>query len=264
VPFFQPGPDPDFPFLDEGDYFSFFDPREWEDKVILIDDNETIYFRRKDTGWEGGIIAIGGNLSPGMLLSAYEQGIFPWYNSGDPVIWQSPDPRFVIFPEKLHVSSSMRKVFRLHTFEITFNKDFTGVIRGCAEAKRHGHGGDVQQNCTWITDDIIEGYTELHRLGFVHSAEAWRGGKLAGGCYGVLLGRAFFGESMFARESNASKAAFLSLAEKLFGQGLLFIDCQMPTLHLASLGGEEISRRDFLKLLRNSGASRSQLSISLK
>jgi leucyl/phenylalanyl-tRNA--protein transferase len=258
VPFFQPGPDPDFPFLGESDYFSFASPKEWEGKVILIDEYETFYFQRKEVGWDNNIIAIGGNLSPGMLLSAYEQGIFPWFNSGDPVLWQSPDPRFVIFAEKLHVSSSMRKILKNRVFDITFNRDFEGVIKGCSGIFRPGQDG------TWITCDIIEGYTKLHRLGFAHSAEAWRDGELAGGCYGVLLGRAFFGESMFARESNASKAAFLSLAEKLFEQGLLFIDCQTPTRHLASLGGEEIPRGDFLELLKKSGASRTQLSISLK
>ena len=236
MPSFQPGPDPDFPRLEETDYFSFPSPEKWKNDII----------------------AVGGNLSPGMLLSAYEQGIFPWYNPGDPVLWQSPDPRFVIFAEKLHVSSSMRKILKNRVFDITFNRNFEGVIKGCSDVFRPSQDG------TWITCDIIEGYTELHRLGYAHSAEAWRDGELAGGCYGVLLGRAFFGESMFARESNASKAAFLSLAEKLFEQGLLFIDCQTPTRHLGSLGGEEISRKDFLGLLKKSGVTRSQVSISLK
>ena len=258
MPFIHPGPDPDFPFLEENDYFSFTDPKKWKERIILIDKDETMYFRRNDVGWDDSIIAVGGSLSPGMLLSAYEQGVFPWYNPGDPVIWQSPDPRFVIFAEKIHVSSSMRKIFKNRVFDITFNKNFEGVIKGCSDVFRPSQDG------TWISCDIIEGYTRLHRLGFAHSAEAWRGGELAGGCYGVLLGRAFFGESMFAKESNASKAAFLSLAEKLFEQGLLFIDCQTPTRHLGSLGGEEISREDFLGLLKESGISRSQLSISLK
>jgi len=228
---FVPGPDPDFPYLGENDYFSFIDPEKWNDNII----------------------AVGGNLSPGMLLSAYEQGIFPWYNPDDPVIWQSPDPRCVIFPGKLHVSASMRKVINAGVFEITFDRDFTGVIRGCAETKRHGQNGD-----TWITSDIIEAYTKLHRLGRAHSAEAWQDGQLAGGCYGVLMGKAFFGESMFSRRNNASKAAFISLAEKLFKNGLAFIDCQVPTPHLASLGGEEMSRRNFLELLKTHKVSRNQ------
>jgi len=151
----------------------------------------------------------------------------------------------------------MRKVLKNRDFDITFNKSFSGVINGCSEIFRPG------QNGTWITDDIIDGYIALRCLGYAHSAEAWRDGKLAGGCYGVLLGRAFFGESMFAKESNASKAAFLTLAQKLFEQGLLFIDCQMPTRHLASLGGEEISRENFLILLKESKASRNQRLIEL-
>jgi leucyl/phenylalanyl-tRNA--protein transferase len=219
---FHAGPDPDFPWLDETDYYPFPDPKEWDDDII----------------------AVGGNLSPGMLLSAYEQGIFPWYNPGDPVIWQSPDPRFVIFPEKLHVSSSMGKILKNNVFDITFDKDFAGVMKGCAEIERPGQGG------TWISDDIIEAYTELHRLGWAHSAEAWQDGELAGGCYGILMDRAFFGESMFAKKSNASKAAFLSLAQRLFENGAVFIDCQVPTKHLASLGGEILPRADFLTLLR--------------
>jgi leucyl/phenylalanyl-tRNA--protein transferase len=227
---FRPGPDPDFPYLCESDCFSFPDPEKCKDNII----------------------AAGGNLSPGMLLSAYEQGIFPWYNPDDPVIWQSPDPRCVIFPGELHVSASMRKVLKTGVFDITFDMDFSGVIKNCAETKRPGQSG------TWISDDIIEAYTELHRLGWVHSAEAWHYGALAGGCYGILMGKAFFGESMFSRKSNASKAAFLSFAEKLFKNGLAFIDCQVPTRHLISLGGEEMPRKDFLSLLRKYNISRFQ------
>jgi leucyl/phenylalanyl-tRNA--protein transferase len=181
-----------------------------------------------------------------MLLSAYEQGIFPWYNPEDPLIWQSPDPRFVIFPEKLHVSASMQKILRRGTFTVTFDRDFPAVIRGCAAVERPGQGG------TWISEDIIGAYVELHRLGWAHSAESWLEGELAGGCYGIRLGGVFCGESMFARRSNASKAAFLTLARSLFAGGVRFIDCQVPTEHLRSLGGEEISRARFLKLLEES------------
>ena len=184
---FHSGPDPDFPYLGEIDYYSFPNPKEWDDDII----------------------AVGGNLSPGMLLSAYEQGIFPWYNPGDPVIWQSPDPRCVIFPERLHISSSMRKILKTQLFDITFDRNFWGVIKGCAEIQRPTQVG------TWISDDIIEAYTELHRLGWAHSAEAWQGGELAGGCYGILMDNVFFGESMFSKKANASKAAFLSLAKSL-------------------------------------------------
>ncbi|WP_461256905.1 leucyl/phenylalanyl-tRNA--protein transferase [Treponema sp. R80B11-R83G3] len=222
MPRFRPGPDPDFPYLDTAAYFQFPNPNECEDSII----------------------AVGGNLSPGMLLSAYEQGIFPWYSPGDPVIWQSPDPRCVIFPEKLHVSSSMRKILNGNVFKITYDENFDGVIRNCAEKKRPG------QNGTWITDDIIEAYAELHQLGFVRSAESWQDGVLVGGCYGLLLGKVFCGESMFANVPNASKTAFLTFAKKLFAEGLAFIDCQIPTRHLISLGGEEMARNDFLTLLK--------------
>jgi len=219
---FIAGPDPDFPYLDETYYFPFPDPEKWDDDII----------------------SIGGNLSPGMLLSAYEQGIFPWYNPGDPIIWQSPNPRCLIFPDKLHISSSMKKIFNNNVFKITYDENFDGVIRGCAETVRRGQSG------TWISDDIIKAYNELHRLGWAHSAEAWQDGELVGGCYGSLVGRVFCGESMFSKRSNASKAAFLSFAQVLFVSGAAFIDCQVPTKHLLSFGGEVVSRKNFLELLK--------------
>jgi len=230
--YFKPGPDPSFPYLTYNDYYTFPNPKEWNSNII----------------------AIGGNLSPGMLLSAYEQGIFPWYGPEDPVIWQSPDPRFILFPDKLHISSSMRKILKKNVFEITFNKDFAGVIKGCAQAIRCYHGLD--HNGTWITKDIIEAYIELYRLGFVLSAEAWQDGELAGGCYGVLMGKVFIGESMFTKKSNASKAAFLTLAQKLFENGAAFIDCQTPSSHLGSMGAEEMSREGYLALLKVNRAVR--------
>jgi leucyl/phenylalanyl-tRNA--protein transferase len=193
-----------------------------------------------------------------MLLSAYEQGIFPWFNPEDPIIWQSPDPRFVIFPEKLHISRSMEKILKRGDFEITLDRDFPGVILGCAEIHRPEQN-EQDPAKTWITADIIEAYTELHRLGWAHSAESYRQGKLAGGCYGLRLGRVFCGESMFAREPNASKAAFLTLAKILFADGLAFIDCQIPSDHLRSLGGEELNRNTFLPLLRETLKDRGSL-----
>jgi leucyl/phenylalanyl-tRNA--protein transferase len=185
-----------------------------------------------------------------MLLSAYEQGLFPWYNQEDPILWQSPDPRFVIFPDKLHISRSMGKNLRQGAFSFALDRDFAGVIRGCGEVYRSGQGG------TWITEDIIGAYLELHKLGWAHSAESYLDGRLVGGCYGVRLGSAFIGESMFALRPNASKAAFLRLAQILFADNIAFIDCQVHTDHLESLGGEAISRKDYLKLLEDALARR--------
>jgi leucyl/phenylalanyl-tRNA--protein transferase len=222
------GPDPDFPYLDEKKRFKFPPPEEAEDESV---------------------IAWGGNLSPGMLLSAYEQGLFPWYSDGYPVIWHSPDPRFVLFPEKLHISASMKKTLKKEVFSVSFDRDFRAVISSCAEITRFGEGREPQAG-TWITADMISAYTELHRLGWAHSAEAWSQGELAGGCYGIRLGNAFFGESMFHKKPNASKAAFITLARFLFDGGVRFIDCQQPTRYLESLGAEKISRLDFLTLLR--------------
>lgn len=211
-----------FPYLDERSRFRFPDPRAADAE---------------------GVVGVGGNLSPGMLLSAYEQGVFPWFSAGDPIVWWSPDPRFVLFPDALHVSASMRKVLSQGRFEVAFDRDFPAVIRACSRAPRPGQRG------TWITEDMIGAYAALHALGWAHSAEARRGGELVGGCYGIRLGRAFFGESMFAKESNASKAAFLTLARALFGDGVEFIDCQVPTDHLRSLGAREIPRGAFLDAL---------------
>jgi leucyl/phenylalanyl-tRNA--protein transferase len=224
------GPDPDFPYLNEDERFAFPFP---EDSTSSI-------------------IAVGGNLSPGILLSAYEQGIFPWYNPEDPILWQSPDPRFVLFPENFHISASMKKIFKKNEFVIALDRNFPLVIRYCAQAERPG------QNGTWITGDIIDAYTELHRLGWAHSAESYAEGELVGGCYGIRLGRVFFGESMFTKRSNASKAAFITLARTLFADGLAFIDCQVHTAHLESLGGQELSRRRFLLLLRKTLRERTE------
>jgi leucyl/phenylalanyl-tRNA--protein transferase len=179
-----------------------------------------------------------------MLLSAYEQGIFPWYNPEDPLLWQSPDPRCVIFPKDLHISRSMEKILKRGDFTITLDRDFSALIRACSQAPRPGQDG------TWISGDIIEGYTALHRLGWVHSAESWQDGRLAGGCYGIRLGRVYIGESMCSLVPNASKAALLSLAKIMFADDLAFIDCQVPTEHLLSLGGSIISRAEYLGLLK--------------
>ncbi|HET6460438.1 MAG TPA: leucyl/phenylalanyl-tRNA--protein transferase [Syntrophales bacterium] len=189
-----------------------------------------------------GILAIGGDLSPDRLLTAYRQGIFPWYSEGDPIIWWSPDPRFVLFLEELRVSRSMMKVLRRRTFSITYDHKFREVIMSCQKARRKHDG-------TWITDDMLEAYCTLHNLGMAHSTEAWHEGKLVGGIYGVSLGRCFFGESMFSLMSNASKAALIDLVYRLKELKFRFLDCQVYTAHLERLGARYISRKEFIELL---------------
>ena len=190
-----------------------------------------------------GLLAVGGDLSVDRLLLAYRSGIFPWYSEGEPILWWSPDPRLVLYPDELRISRSLRKVIKRKRFHITFDQDFEAVITGCAEARRsYGEG-------TWITDDMKFAYIELHRRGYARSAEAWQDGKLVGGLYGVAMGRAFFGESMFSRVSNASKAAFVTLVETLRKNGFTLIDCQLKTDHLIRFGAREISRKIFLEQL---------------
>ncbi len=190
-----------------------------------------------------GILAIGGDLSPQRILLAYENGIFPWYNEDEPIIWWSPDPRFVLYPTELKVSKSMRKVLRDEQFSITYDTDFRAVITECRQAPRHGQDG------TWIHSEIIEAYCQLHELGIAHSVEVWQNNKLVGGLYGIGLGRCFCGESMFAKVSNASKAGFVTFVKKLESHGFDMIDCQTHSKHLESLGAKNISRADFLEYL---------------
>jgi len=192
---------------------------------------------------EDGFLIAGGELSPLMLLSAYEQGIFPWFNPGDPVLWWSPDPRFVLEPGSLHAGNRLRRQLRQAGFTYTLDTDFSSVIASCAGALRKGQPG------TWITDSMIRAYTELHRLGFAHSVEVRREGALAGGLYGLSLGSCFFGESMFSLETGASKGAFIALASLLFREGFVMVDCQLRTPHLEALGAREIPRERFLDLL---------------
>jgi len=209
-----------------------------------LDEHQSLQFPHPSESTPEGIVAMGGNLSPGMLLSAYRQGIFPWFTEGEPLLWWSPDPRFVLYPQKLHISKSMRKLLKKGVYRITFDNAFDRVIGNCKKIYRPGQPG------TWITDDIEEAYNELHRLGYAHSVEAWdQEGMLAGGLYGVSLGKWFFGESMFAHSPNASKAAFITLTKTLEAQGITSIDCQVYTPHLASLGAESVSRERFLREL---------------
>ncbi|MEK7256332.1 MAG: leucyl/phenylalanyl-tRNA--protein transferase, partial [Bacteroidota bacterium] len=193
---------------------------------------------------EEGILAAGGDLSPERLLVAYSQGIFPWFNPDDPILWWSPDPRFVLFPNELKVARSMRPYFNQRKFEVSFDRNFRQVMQECQQPRPSQWGSG-----TWITENMLEAYTRLHKLGFAHSVEVWQGGELVGGLYGVSLGKVFFGESMFAKASNASKFGFISLVKKLEERGFWLIDCQQETEHLGSLGARAISRAAFLEIL---------------
>ncbi len=192
-----------------------------------------------------GLLCAGGDLSPARLVEAYAHGIFPWYSEGDPILWWSPDPRMVLFPGELRVSRSLRRTVARGAYETRFDTAFGAVVAGCA-GPRAGQPG------TWIVPEMVAAYTRLHALGFAHSVESWRDGRLAGGLYGIALGRIFFGESMFARETDASKVALVALVERLQAGGCRVIDCQQATAHLASLGAREIPRADFAQLLQDS------------
>ena len=193
---------------------------------------------------EQGLLAMGGDLCPERLLLAYRSGIFPWYNAGDPILWWSPDPRCVIYPDTFKPSRSLRKILVRGDYKVTFDRDFGRVIRCCAGPRRGQPG-------TWITRDMEKAYIELHRRGIAHSVETWIEGRLVGGLYGLALGRAFFGESMFSHASNASKVAFSSLMERLGERGFTLVDCQVSSDHLLSLGAEEIPREEFIARLRD-------------
>ncbi len=190
-----------------------------------------------------GLLAIGGDLSTPRLLLAYQNGIFPWYE-GEHILWWCPDPRFVLVPSELKVSKSMQQLLKREAFQFTINKAFSQVISSCKTIPRRGQHG------TWITEEIREAYTRLHFEGYAHSAEVWADGELVGGLYGVRLGKMFFGESMFARVSNASKYAFISYVQHLMTEGVQLIDCQVYTEHLESLGARMLSRQNFLQLLK--------------
>jgi leucyl/phenylalanyl-tRNA--protein transferase len=189
-----------------------------------------------------GLLAAGGDLSPGRLLAAYSRGIFPWFSAGEPILWWSPDPRMVLYPSEVKVSRSLRKALQRDDHEIRVDTSFRSVIAACAEP-RDGQAG------TWISPAMMDAYEALHRLGYAHSVETWREGRLAGGLYGVAIGRAFFGESMFSRATDASKLALVHLARQLARWGYGLIDCQMRTAHLASLGAREIPRSAFSRAL---------------
>ncbi|WDN89077.1 leucyl/phenylalanyl-tRNA---protein transferase [Desulfosarcina sp. BuS5] len=208
--------------------------------------SEQLVFPTPHLATPEGLLAVGGDLSPERLLLAYRQGIFPWFSDEEPLLWWSPDPRLVLYPEELKVSKSLKKTIKHGRFHITADTSFDRVIKACALVKRNNNEG------TWIVDEMIKAYSLLHEAGFAHSIEAWYQGELAGGLYGVSLGRCFFGESMFTHVSNASKAAFVRLVEYLKRFSFDFIDCQVTTKHLVSLGAREIPRSRFLGQLKES------------
>jgi leucyl/phenylalanyl-tRNA--protein transferase len=206
---------------------------------------DEILFPPGEHAIKGGLLAVGGDLSPERLLAAYQEGIFPWYAEGEPILWWSPDPRFVLLPDELRVSRSMRQFLKKGLVRITFDQDFGEVIAAC-QKPRAGQDG------TWITPEMQGAYSTLHDLGYAHSVEVWQDGVLAGGLYGVSLGRTFFGESMFSTLPNASKAALITLVGHLRDRGFAMIDCQVETPHLASLGARLIPRREFREILNAS------------
>ena len=205
--------------------------------------SDEVWFPPAITASPEGVLAIGGDLSVDRLLLAYQSGIFPWYNEREPIVWYSPDPRMVLFPDKLKVSKSMRQLINKDIFKVTFNTNFNEIIANCKTINRNDQLG------TWITDEMQKAYTKLHQLGFAKSVEVWLNNEIVGGLYGIDLGSVFCGESMFSKIPNTSKIAFIYLIEKLKKENYKLIDCQVYTEHLASLGAEEISRTEFLKYL---------------
>ncbi len=208
-----------------------------------LEPDEVFDFPDVESAVGPGIVAVGGNLSPGMLLSAYRQGLFPWYSPGEPIMWWAPDPRFVLYPTGFHVSRRLARRIRSGSVKTRLDTDFATVIRRCAEVPRRGQDG------TWITPEMEDAYLELHNRGYAHSVETYLDGALVGGLYGVCLGRAFFGESMFHLEPDASKVALARLVEIASERSFLFVDCQVQTPHLASLGAVDISRAEFMDIL---------------
>lgn len=191
-----------------------------------------------------GLLAVGGDLSPERILAAYHRGIFPWFNPGDPILWWSPSPRTVVYPDQLHISKSLRKTLRQGIYRVTFDNCFRAVMTACAAPRSYADG-------TWISDEIIAGYSALHERGFAHSVEVWRDDELVGGLYGMALGQIFFGESMFSRADNASKVGFAHLVRQLLAWDFKLIDCQVANEHLFSLGAVEIPREEFQRMLVN-------------
>ena len=205
--------------------------------------SKEIIFPNPDLAEEDGLLAVGGDLKFERLILAYCNGIFPWYSYGEPILWWCPKPRFIIKPNEVNVSKSMKRVFNKGKFTVTFDKDFKAVIQNCKELRENKEG-------TWITDEMMDAYINLHKRGFASSVEVYNNEKLVGGLYGVKIGKCFFGESMFSIESNASKVALISMCKKLEEEGFIFLDCQMHTSHLESMGGKFVDWEEFKLMLK--------------
>ena len=205
--------------------------------------DERIAFPYPECAEEDGLLAVGGDLLMERLILAYENGIFPWYNEGEEILWWCPKDRFVIRPNKIHISKTMKRIINSGEFKVTFNNDFYGVITNCKEIRENEEG-------TWITDDMRTAYLNLFNNGFASSVEVYRDEKLVGGIYGVKIGKCFFGESMFSKVSNGSKIALISLCKKLEEENFKFLDCQFHTEHLESMGGEHINWNEFKAMLK--------------
>ena len=208
--------------------------------------SEDLVFPSPHLASKEGLLAVGGDLTHRRLLLAYSLGIFPWYSEGEPILWWSPDPRLVLYPNELKISKSLNKIIKKEIFRVTVDRAFERVINDCARVRLENREG------TWIVDDMVNAYCDLHASGFAHSIEAWEGDRLAGGLYGVSLGKSFFGESMFTRVSNASKVAFVTLVKYLHSLDFTMIDCQITTGHLTRFGAREISRTRYLDQLAES------------
>ena len=213
--------------------------------VFWLDPTE-FNFPPSENAFPDGLLAVGGDLSVKRLLSAYKNGIFPWFNPQDPILWWSPDPRLVLFPDEIRISKSMHVYFNRPIFKVTYNQDFERIMRACGEVIRKDQEG------SWIHEEMIEAYVKLHEAGYAHSVEVWHGDELAGGLYGVAFGKIFFGESMFALKPNASKFGFISLVKRLKQLDFKMVDCQQETAHLQSLGARSVSRDSFLNTLNAS------------
>lgn len=221
-----------------------FAERRAERRVVpLLPPGAPLWFPEPEEGRDSGLVAAGGDLSVMRLLFAYSQGIFPWYGQDTPILWWSPDPRCVLFPGEIRIPRNLRRAMRRQQYAISFNKDFDGVIRHCASVPRPGQKG------TWLVPELTDALRELNRMGHAWSCEAWEGDDLAGGLYGVWLGRVFFGESMFHLRPDASKIAFIAMMEMLRQKGVALVDCQQTTPHMLRLGAREISRAEFRERL---------------